>query len=441
MISRRDFIHRSVTAGVASVLLPQLNLRGYSHAPQFDIEQITDGAKQHWMGYYDKQQIDPTGRYAVGNQVDPFFRSPTVKDTLNIGLIDLENGNSWTEIGSSTAWGWQQGCMLQWIPGSNEEVIWNDHDRGQGFLSKIYNIRTQQTRTLPKAIYTLSPDGSFALCVDMDRLQFFRPGYGYPTKRSKRFEKAPTTKGIYKMDLKTGRSELILSYAEIARLPGFPADISKNYHWFNHLLVNPSATRFIFLNRFRPKASYDEMSAFLEANPSWRKPGFSSHHMTRAITANVDGSDVYALNDSGTFSHFIWKGDDMITAWATTEKSRKAAFYEFPDKTKEFTMLDNEAMRVNGHNTYVPHTDNEWILNDTYPDPNDRKQTLYLYHVPTKKKVVLGRFHEPEIFTGEWRCDLHPRCDQQGNRVFFDSTHSGGTRQMYSVDIEKIVRG
>ncbi|MFW5774332.1 MAG: hypothetical protein ACOCWD_06590 [Tangfeifania sp.] len=66
---------------------------------------------------------------------------------------------------------------------------------------------------------------------------------------------------------------------------------------------------------------------------------------------------------------------------------------------------------------------------------------MYLYHVPTRRKVILGEFFEPEKFQGEWRCDLHPRCDQQGNRVFFDSTHKGGKRQMYMIDIEKIVRG
>ena len=62
---------------------------GASHESQFQIRQITDGTDQHWMGYYDKLQVDPSGRYAVGNQVDLFFRSPTVKDPLRIGLIDL----------------------------------------------------------------------------------------------------------------------------------------------------------------------------------------------------------------------------------------------------------------------------------------------------------------------------------------------------------------
>ncbi len=96
-------------------------------------------------------------------------------------------------------------------------------------------------------------------------------------------------------------------------------------------------------------------------------------------------------------------------------------------------------MPLNGHNTYVPNTNYEWILNDTYPQGDDRLQELYLYHVPTDKKVVLGRFHEPEEFSGEWRCDLHPRCDQQGKNVFFDSTHNGGKRQIYKINIEEIV--
>jgi hypothetical protein len=64
-----------------------------------------------------------------------------------------------------------------------------------------------------------------------------------------------------------------------------------------------------------------------------------------------------------------------------------------------------------------------------------------LYHIPTKRKVILGQFSAPEQFKGEWRCDLHPRCDLQGKRVFFDSTHLGNKRQMYMIDIESIVKG
>ena len=401
-MNRRRFLNSLAKYSFAAGALRSLPLNAASLPSRREITQITGGEHQHWFGYYDKWQIDPTGRYALGNQVDLLFRSPAATDPLRIGLIDLQDNHRWTEIGRSTSWGWQQGCMLQWIPGSTEEVIWNDHDAGDGFVSRIYNIRTGATRTLPRPIYTLSPDGSYGLSVDFDRLQYFRPGYGYPTKRPvDGFPKAPTDQGIRRMDLRTGESRLIISYAQIAELGGYPIDLSDYFHWFNHLLVNPSGTRFIFLNRSRPVGSVTAMNAWYEDNKAIRFSGGNS--------------------------------------WSATNDGGKQAFYEFPDHTTGYRLIDHEAMPENGHNTYVPGTNDEWILNDTYPDRSDRKQTLYLYHTPTRRKVELGRFHQPEEFKGEWRCDLHPRCDQAGQRVFFDSTHIGSRRQMFSVDIRDIV--
>ena len=88
----------------------------------------------------------------------------------------------------------------------------------------------------------------------------------------------------------------------------------------------------------------------------------------------------------------------------------------------------------------MPNPNDEWILNDTYPQGKERMQELYLYHVPSKRKVILDKFHEPEKFSGEWRCDLHPRCNPQGTKVYFDSTHEAGKRQMYEIDIQEIVK-
>ena len=440
IMRRRTFLKNSIlTAGLAGFG------NGLSHAcrrlegQEFSVSAITGGDKQHWFGYYDKWQISKNGRYALGGEVETFFRSPRPNDSLKIGLIDLKKGFQWKEIGSSHSWGWQQGCMLQWLPESDSEVIWNDYGNG-GYVSKVYNIKTGKTRVLPKAIYTLSPNGRFALCVDFDRLQFFRPGYGYPTKNPKEnWPKAPGDKGIYKMDLSTGEYEMIISYEQIAPLNREKGSVKDNFHWFNHLLINPSGTRFIFLNRSRPVGSYDEMTIYRKNHPELKNLGFSGHYVTRAITADVDGKNIYTLNDSGNFSHFIWNGDQVICAWAVPDGGKKAAFFDFYDQSKRFEQVGKGIMTHNGHNTYVPNTNYEWILNDTYPQGSERLQELYLYHIPTNRKVTLGKFYEPGEFSGEWRCDLHPRCDQQGKRVFFDSTHEGGKRQMYMIEISKVV--
>lgn len=429
-MKRRKFVKCSFLTGVA---MGTGSIAGFALQPEpaIKVRQLTSGEKQHWFGYYDKWQVDPSGRYAMGNEVDLIFRSPKPSDVLRIGVIDLENNNQWKEIGQSTAWSWQQGCMLQWIPGSKEEVIWNDRE-GEGFVSRIHNIKSGQTRNLPRPVYALSPDGNFAVTVNFTRVQKMRPGYGYATRdKINEWEKAPGDDGIFRMDLKTGESKLIISLAQLASLDREQGFVTDNFHWCNHLLVSPSGNRFIFLNRSRDYLLNEEKR---------KTKNWNSDYVTRAITCNTDGSDVYVLNDSGNFSHFIWKNDDTITAWASTEDGGEAAFYEFYDRSKRYQKLDDEKMPQNGHNTYVPNTNNEWILNDTYPYRHpEHKQTLYLYHVPTKRKVVLGEFYEPEKFKREWRCDLHPHCDQQGNRVFFDSTHNDGKRQMYMIDIEKIV--
>ena len=240
----------------------------------------------------------------------------------------------------------------------------------------------------------------------------------------------------------TGDSELLISYADIASLAAPGPDVTPNYHWFNHLLVNPTGDRFIFLNRSRPVKDGQDMHVYAQENPTWRGPdvkGGSQQYITRAFTADTDGKNIYPLNYSGMFSHFIWLGQDTITAWAMDNAGTRDAFYHFPDRTSEAIPIDTMQMPENGHNTFVPGTDYEWVLNDTYPVGEDRMQQLYLYHLPTSTRVDLGGYHEPAMFRGEYRCDLHPRSDPQGQRVFFDSTHKGGKRQMYMIDIRSVV--
>lgn len=180
-------------------------------------------------------------------------------------------------------------------------------------------------------------------------------------------------------------------------------------------------------------------SALLATGPAWI--GKTAYKTPVRITEGPSGHwfgyyDKWQVDPSGNSSHFVWRDPENIFVW-TRPMGKQAGFWLLKDKTEEMELIGEEAMDRNGHNTYVPHTNEEWVLNDTYPD-KERLITLYLYHIPSNKKVILGKFHSPERFVGEWRCDLHPRCDQQGRRVFFDSTHEG-SRQMYYLDISDIV--
>jgi len=245
---RRKFIQNTSLLGISALAFPCLNL---DRAGKTFVEQITFGPRFHWFGYYDKQQISADGRYALGMEVSFQYRSPRADDVLKIGMVDLQDNNKWIELGESQAWGWQQGCMLQWIPANQHEVIWNDRE-GDQFVAHVVNIKSGEKRTLPKAIYTLSPDGNFAMCADFARIDNMRLGYGYKGGKDPYVtQKAPVDAGIHRMDLATGKSKLTISLEQISKIPHQGKSVEDKWHYFNHLLVSPDSKRFIFLNRYR----------------------------------------------------------------------------------------------------------------------------------------------------------------------------------------------
>ncbi len=427
MSTRRDFIKQ---VALGSTVLSVPSILSFAKANDLPVRALTKGPKFHWFGYYDKKQFNKSNTKVLGMEVDFEMRSPTRDDVIKMGYIDLEDNDKWIEIGESRSWGWQQGCMLQWVPGSDNKVIWNDR-RGTEFVSIIKDLRTGEERIIPKAIYTLSPDGKSAIGTDFARIQNYRKGYGYSGGvDTYANQNAPNKSGIYKVDLKTGKSKLIVSYHEISKIPINGEDISRKWHYFNHLLISPDSERFIFLNRFRDAPIPDEI-----LNNAVEYNKIRNRYTTRMFTASMKGDDVYLLDPSGKTSHFIWKDPKHITAW-TRPIGEKNGFYEFKDKTREIRRVGAGIMKVNGHNTFLPGTKNGWILNDTYPQGESREQIPYLYHEKTNKRIDLGRFHEPIAYKGEWRCDTHPRSSNDGNYVCIDSTHGGNGRQLYLIDLK-----
>ena len=380
------------------------------------VRAITSGPGFHWFGYYDKLEFEPSCQYVLGMEADFEHRSPRPDDVIKVGMVDLQDGDRWIELGSTRAWCWQQGCMLQWRPGSATEVIWNDRE-GDHFVCHILDIETRERRTLPHPIYTISPDGKTAVAPDFRRVNHMRPGYGYTGLPDPNEDVlAPEDSGICRLDLETGDAELIISIADVAKIPFPHGDLSGGMHYFNHLLFNTDGTRFEFLHRWR---SGDE-------------PGFR----TRMFTAAADGTDLRIVDDYGHTSHFIWRGPEHILAWAY-HPSHGNAFYLYHDgPPAEPEVVGVGIMFSNGHCSYLPG--NEWILNDTYPD-EDRSQEVYLYHPGDHEKTVLGHFHAPPEYQGEWRCDTHPRFSPDSRSVVIDSAHGGNGRQLYLIDTSDIV--
>jgi hypothetical protein len=380
---------------------------------------ITRGPRHHWFGYYDKLQFDPTSRYVLGMAVDFEGRSPTGEDRIEVGMVDLEDNDRWIKLGTSLAWNWQQGCMLQWRPTSPSEVLWN-YRQGDRFVCHILDIKTGDRRTIPSAIYSVSPDGKSAVTTDFRRIADVRPGYGYAGLADPHSDDlAPEESGIQHVDLDTGETRLILSLAEIARLGEIPQPEPGIKHYFNHLLVGPDGQRFIALHR-------------------WRYPNGS--RLTRLITANLDGSDVRIVIPNGYASHFIWRDPRHILVQSRhllgIEQWENFLVEDEPGGGNIST-VGRGVLDPSGHPSYLPG--NKWILSDTYPRGDKRIQTPHLFHIPTGKRIDLGHFHSPADYTGEWRVDTHPRFSPDLRYVCIDAPQQDQGRQLHLIEIRSLV--
>jgi len=372
------------------------------------VRKLTHGPKIHWFGYYNKFQLDPSNRYLLCMEGDFEHRLPRADDAVKIGMIDLADGNRWIELGQSLAWSWQQGCMLQWRPGSDREIVFNDRD-GDRFVCRVLDVATRKLRTLPMPIEAISPDGKLAACGDFSRIFNIRAGYGYagiPDKYAAQL--APSKIGAWLMDLDTGKTRMLLSIADLAKIP-YENPSPKHKHYVNHFDWNPNGKRFLLYHR-------------------WIGTGGQP---TRVFTMGADGSDLRLLSARGA-SHWWWRDPAHVVIWA----NGAYRLYQDNGSGEPKETLWNAP---NGHESYVPGTNNQWMVTDTYPTGARRECLVYMVHLPTGRCVPLGRFASPRQFGGEWRCDTHPRVSRDGRLVIIDSPHGGDGRQQYAIDISRVL--
>jgi len=378
---------------------------------------VTKGPETHFFGYYDKDQWDESDRYLLGLQTDFDDRPPRPEDEARIILIDTHENNRTEVIAATRSWCWQQGCMLQWLPGSSTQIIYNDRI-GDRFVGVILDTATRKRRVVPRPVYTVCSDGNQALSLNFSRLAVTRPGYGYVGLIDPYGDDPhPRDDGVYRMDLGTGDNQLVVSIDHLANLDP-DESMQGATHWVNHLLFNPSGNRFIFLHRWNSGRSF----------------------RTRMYTANADGTSLHRVPIENA-SHFIWYGDDQIMVWAKTERFG-TAYHLCRDMTDEVKAIGPSVLTKDGHCTVSPR--GGWVLTDEYPDKyGDRPIILYKFNgelggAIEGQRIDLGRFKSLPKYKGEIRCDLHPRWNRSGSKICFDSVHEG-RRQIYIMDVSGIV--
>lgn len=267
-------------------------------------------------------------------------------------------------------------------------------------------------KILPRASYCVAPDGGFTLGINFSCLETERPGYGYAgVVDSYAGEHHSPHDGIYRIDIATGKSRLIISLDDIVGIQTEDSMLIRK-NWFNHLLISPDGGRFAFFHRWR------------QANGG---------HLTRMHTAQCDGGNIYLLNPDNMTSHYCWIDPAHIIAYAHRFGAGNH-YYKFTDLSRDYEIIGGRLYDDDGHCSISP--DKQWMLTDTYPD-RDHFRTLILHHLAENRRMDIGRFFSVPDWDVPERCDLHPRWSRDGQKIFFDSSHEH-SRQIYMIDLKEL---
>lgn len=445
------------------------------------VERLTNGPKHHLFGFHDLIISNKADTKYLCLEVDTMNRPPLPGELFGVGYI--EDGR-YIGVGKTTAMNYPQGSRQQWVADTDFFTV--NNRVGDGWGTDLYDATTNKlVDRFEATTHELSKDGKFSYGLDYSRL-FRLGGYGYGGIEDKgKNEIAPTDSGITVMNMQTKEVKLLVSVRQVAECDSKSIN-NVCPHYLTHLCLNPSSTRLAFIHR------YDLPAGGM---------------IDRLMTINVDGTDLRCLG-SGYMSHYHWRDDQTIIIYGRTnsaidslqnsrilsnpilalpimDKPLKLAkrivkmvlrssgnsnmgrsFLKITDtETPVVTPFGVDLLTEDGHPMVCPKNNN-WFVNDTYPDA-DGIRTLMLYNLVRDEQVVLGKFRrlfeQPDMALKEkffegvedavlrmttaedyaftrsgLHCDLHPRWNSLGTKVVFDSIHEG-TRQIYAIDVSNII--
>lgn len=362
--------------------------------------------RETFGGYYDVPLLSADGGRLLAHATSVVGRNPRRGELAQTGYFDRTGDGRFTPVDETPLWCWQLGSRLRWWPDANSGIfayngIYN------GICGTIFRsaAKGEVEHFVPHPTFDLDKSGRLGMAISFPRLAWARPGYGYLHEADAfKHEREPNADGAWRVDIETGKAELILSIAEAAQFRRTP-EMEGAFHYFNGLSLNPSGTRFSLLH-------------------VWiNDPNQPNRWGARAITSSVTGEHLFLLEAQGTPSHYAWLSDDKIVL--TIVDARYVSEYvgyvdqQGPENSGDLSGLPD----YDGHPSLSPQ--GEWLITDSYPNRYG-DQVLGAYNIPQRRYAPLAHLRPRARYWGDVRCDLHPRWSSDGAEVIFDSAHAGG---------------
>ncbi len=372
---------------------------------------LADGVRPTFFGYHDKSPFNIDDTKILGMSIDGNDTDPEREGTpARIGYFEVQpemrQSSEFTPVATTTAWCWQQGCMLQWYPASsNSQVIFNSIV-GSEYGAEVWDLTKKlRLRVFNHPVYSLRRDGSLAATLNYSRLGRLRPGYGYGALPDRTLGvSAPADDGLFLMDMKTGSTQLAVSLESLARDMG----ASEAEHYVNHATFSPSGACLVFFH------------LWVDLHTRRRS--------LRACRLDLDSGRISTIESARTVSHYGWLDDANLIA-VTHDRMDGWQLQGYNLVSGKVTRY--AGMRGDGHPMVHPVAGN-WLLMDTYPD-RLRDQTLKIIDLEDMHCVGFLPFYSPMQYRGHVRCDLHPRWNRDGRKICVDSS-CHGRRAMYILD-------
>lgn len=404
LLSKAPFL-KKVAKTFYSRLVYIRHSKNYRYQTAFELKSF-QFESESFFGYYDKSPNNNDGLVLAHLSKSATSGLPSVEHSVEVALFSPGLVEKIWSADTST-YNWQQGARLHWL--DDEMFIYNDFDSvNQRYVSKVVSSKTsQQVKSFALPVQD-SFGTDYFLSLNYRRLMSLRPDYGYrnlPLMIEAELRSLDKD-GIWRTDYKTGESVLLISLAQMCEVAPRP-EFADALHKVNHVMIAPDGSHFIFLHRYL----------------------IGQRRFDRLMLADSNTGELRILSDYGMVSHCFWADNKTILGYMRGPDNKDAYWLLDLDSASftHFSALDGLG---DGH----PHVHGDWFVADTYPDKS-RIQHLNLVNWKTGEVKKLGEFFQGFEYSGETRCDLHPRFSSCGKKVYFDSVFSG-KRSLYEMEIE-----